>query len=91
MNRGADDANDPINDFSLAERNCGGRAVQNNAISRLDAVPVAEPGDGRNCCCALLFLSLDPYMRGRMSAARSYAPPVEIGAVMTGETVAGGS
>ena len=33
------------------------------------------------------WLSLDPYMRGRMSNAKSYAPPVEIGGVMTGETV----
>lgn len=32
------------------------------------------------------YLSLDPYMRGRMNAARSYAPAVELGAVMIGET-----
>lgn len=35
-----------------------------------------------------LYLSLDPYMRGRMSAAKSYAAPVEIGQVMEGSTVA---
>lgn len=35
-----------------------------------------------------LYLSLDPYMRGRMNAAKSYARPVEIGEVMTGRTVA---
>ena len=34
------------------------------------------------------FLSLDPYMRGRMSDAASYAKPVEIGGVMVGGTVA---
>jgi NADPH-dependent curcumin reductase CurA len=34
------------------------------------------------------YLSLDPYMRGRMSSAPSYAPPVEIGEVMVGGTVA---
>lgn len=34
------------------------------------------------------FLSLDPYMRGRMSDAPSYAAPVEIGDVMVGGTVA---
>lgn len=34
------------------------------------------------------FLSLDPYMRGRMNDAPSYAPPVEIGEVMVGGTVA---
>jgi NADPH-dependent curcumin reductase CurA len=33
------------------------------------------------------FLSLDPYMRGRMSDAPSYAPPVEIGGLMVGSTV----
>jgi NADPH-dependent curcumin reductase CurA len=33
------------------------------------------------------FLSLDPYMRGRMDDAKSYAASVNIGAVMTGGTV----
>jgi len=47
--------------------------------------PTPRPGE------ALLrnrYLSLDPYMRGRMSAAKSYAASVEIGAVMEGQTVA---
>src|SRR5262245_491236 len=35
-----------------------------------------------------IYLSLDPYMRGRMSAAKSYAAPVEIGQVMEGRAVA---
>ena len=34
-----------------------------------------------------LYLSLDPYMRGRMSDAKSYAPSVQIGEVMTGGAV----
>lgn len=34
------------------------------------------------------YLSLDPYMRGRMSDAPSYAAPVKIGDVMVGGTVA---
>ncbi len=34
------------------------------------------------------FLSLDPYMRGRMNDAKSYAEPVKIGEVMTGQVVA---
>jgi NADPH-dependent curcumin reductase CurA len=33
------------------------------------------------------YLSLDPYMRGRMSDAPSYAPPVEVGGLMVGGTV----
>jgi NADPH-dependent curcumin reductase CurA len=34
-----------------------------------------------------IYLSLDPYMRGRMSDAPSYAAPVEVGHVMCGHTV----
>lgn len=34
-----------------------------------------------------LFLSLDPYMRGRMTATKSYAKNLEIGEVMTGEII----
>ncbi|WP_376092240.1 NADP-dependent oxidoreductase [Roseomonas sp. CCTCC AB2023176] len=47
--------------------------------------PAPRPGE------ALLrhrFLSLDPYMRGRMNASKSYAKPVEIGDVMEGQSVA---
>ena len=35
-----------------------------------------------------VYLSLDPYMRGRMNDAKSYAEPVAIGGVMTGQVVA---
>ncbi|MGB7413103.1 MAG: NADP-dependent oxidoreductase [Thermosynechococcaceae cyanobacterium] len=34
-----------------------------------------------------LYLSLDPYMRGRMSDRKSYADPVELGSVMVGATI----
>jgi NADPH-dependent curcumin reductase CurA len=34
-----------------------------------------------------IYLSLDPYMRGRISGARSYAKPVDIGAVIEGRVV----
>src|SRR5207253_7224995 len=34
-----------------------------------------------------IYLSLDPYMRGRMNAGPSYAPRVEIGEVMSGQSV----
>lgn len=50
------------------------------------AVDVAEPADGQ-VLLRTLHLSLDPYMRGRMNDARSYAPPVPIGGVMVGATV----
>ena len=48
--------------------------------------PVSQPGDGQ-VLCRTIYLSLDPYMRGRMSAAKSYAKPVEIGQVMEGGAV----
>ncbi len=48
--------------------------------------PVGEPGPGE-VLLETLWLSLDPYMRGRMSAAKSYAEPLAIGAVMSGGAV----
>ena len=54
---------------------------------RFEDVPVGEPADGQ-LLLQILYLSLDPYMRGRMSAAKSYAKPVAIGDVMEGGTVA---
>jgi NADPH-dependent curcumin reductase CurA len=50
------------------------------------SAPAPEPGEGEVLVQAL-WLSLDPYMRGRMSAARSYVKPVEVGEVMAGQTV----
>jgi hypothetical protein len=47
-------------------------------------VPMPEPGQ---VLVRHSFLSLDPYMRGRLSDAKSYAKPQEIGAVMGGGTV----
>src|SRR5689334_18975833 len=63
--------------------------------------PVGEPGDDTyefrdvelpelqdgQLLLRVLYLSLDPYMRGRMSDAPSYAAPVEVGHVMVGGTV----
>ena len=49
-------------------------------------IPVPEPGAGE-VLVRSRWLSLDPYMRGRMSTARSYAKSTEIGEVMTGQVV----
>ena len=54
---------------------------------RVERGPVPTPGPGQ-MLVRTLYLSLDPYMRGRMSDAPSYAAPVEVGAVMVGGTVA---
>ena len=47
--------------------------------------PAPSPKDGE-VLVKNLWLSLDPYMRGRLSQQKSYAKGVEIGDVMTGET-----
>lgn len=53
---------------------------------RLEYQPVPRPGAGQ-VLLRSVYLSLDPYMRGRMSDAPSYAPPVGLGEVMVGATV----
>lgn len=54
---------------------------------RLEQTPAPTPADGQ-VLLQILYLSLDPYMRGRMDDAKSYAKPVDVGAVMEGGTVA---
>ena len=68
---------------------------------RLAARPVGEPDESTfetttvdlpgledgQVLLRTIYLSLDPYMRGRMSAAKSYAAPMEVGDVMVGGTV----
>ena len=51
---------------------------------RIREAPVPEPADGELLVRGH-YLSLDPYMRGRMNEGKSYVPPVELGAVMCGE------
>lgn len=54
---------------------------------RLEEAAIPSPGPGQMLLRSV-YLSLDPYMRGRMNDAKSYATPVEIGGVMTGQVVA---
>ncbi len=54
---------------------------------RLAQIDVADPRPGQ-MRLETQWLSLDPYMRGRMSAARSYTKPVEVGEVMVGQVIA---
>lgn len=69
--------------FVLASRPRGFPSPDN---FRLEAAPVPTPAEGQ-VLLRTLYLSLDPYMRGRMSDAPSYAPPVELNDVMVGGTV----
>ena len=61
-----------------------GEPTQDNF--RLEELPIPQPRPG-HVLLRTLWLSLDPYMRGRMSDAPSYAKPVGIGEVMEGGTV----
>jgi NADPH-dependent curcumin reductase len=54
---------------------------------RLEEVRIPTPGSGQ-VLVGVLYLSLDPYMRGRMDDRKSYAKPVQVGDVMVGEAVA---
>ncbi|MBC7632652.1 NADP-dependent oxidoreductase [Aeromicrobium sp.] len=54
---------------------------------RLETAPMPEPAEGE-VLLRTIYLSLDPYMRGRMNDAKSYAAPAELNAVMEGGTVA---
>ncbi|MEA2814505.1 MAG: NADPH-dependent curcumin reductase, partial [Rhodospirillaceae bacterium] len=53
---------------------------------RVEEAPVPEPKHGQ-VLVKVLYLSLDPYQRGRMRDAASYSAPVGLNEVMTGGTV----
>ncbi|HZE60320.1 MAG TPA: NADP-dependent oxidoreductase [Burkholderiales bacterium] len=67
----------------LASRPVG---AVSEANFRVEEAPVPKPADG-DVLVRNLWLSLDPYMRGRMSDAKSYVKGVDIGEVMVGQTV----
>ncbi|KZL05379.1 NADPH-dependent curcumin reductase [Pseudovibrio axinellae] len=67
----------------LAERPVGAPAPKNFRVAEAK-IPVAGEGE---MLLRTVYLSLDPYMRGRMSDAKSYADPVQIGDAMVGGTV----
>ena len=50
---------------------------------RIEEVPIPRPREGE-VLVKVIWLSLDPYMRGRMREGPSYATPVAVGGVMTG-------
>jgi len=67
----------------LASRPEGAPVKENFRFEEETLPPLAEG----QVLLRTVYLSLDPYMRGRMSDAPSYTAPVEIGAVMVGSTV----
>ncbi|HBC3368002.1 TPA: NADP-dependent oxidoreductase [Vibrio vulnificus] len=67
----------------LASRPVGAPTAENFALTQSD-IPTPAQGE---LLLRSVYLSLDPYMRGRMSDAKSYADPVGINEVMVGGTV----
>ncbi|MEM1074176.1 MAG: NADP-dependent oxidoreductase [Pseudomonadota bacterium] len=67
----------------LAERPTG---EPDEKTLKLKTSDVLAPGEGE-MLIRTVYLSLDPYMRGRMNDAKSYAPPVALGEVMTAQVV----
>ncbi len=73
----------PVNRrVTLAARPAGFPKESNFALVE---APVPEPQPGE-ALVRVLWTSVDPYQRGRMSEARSYAKPVEVGEVMTAQS-----
>ena len=67
----------------LASRPDGAPSAANFELVESDT---PTPGEGQ-MLLRTIYLSLDPYMRGRMNAGKSYAEPVPVGGVMEGGTV----
>jgi NADPH-dependent curcumin reductase len=74
----------PARQIVLASRPKGPPQPENFRLEQV-AMPAAPVG---GVLLRTLYLSLDPYMRGRMDDRKSYAKPVGIGDVMSGESVA---
>ncbi|MEL6886650.1 MAG: NADP-dependent oxidoreductase [Pseudomonadota bacterium] len=62
------------------------RGAPTNANFKLETAPVPRPGPGE-ILVRVHYMSLDPYMRGRMDDGKSYAAPVPLGGTMEGGSV----
>jgi len=82
---------DQMQRITLASRPNGAPAAENFSL-QTSALPVPGPDE---VLVKLHYMSLDPYMRGRMDDAKSYAAPVAIGGTMeagaVGEVIASNS
>jgi NADPH-dependent curcumin reductase CurA len=62
------------------------QGVADESLFELVELPLAEPGDGQ-VLIRNAFISVDPYMRGRMNDVRSYSAPFTLGEAMSGGAV----
>jgi NADPH-dependent curcumin reductase CurA len=67
----------------FAERPNG---LPNEHTFRMEVGPIPEPGEGE-VLVRTVYLSVDPYMRGRMNDSKSYIPPFPLNEVLTGGVV----
>ena len=70
-------------EIRLASRPSG-RVTEDNF--EMTVAPVPEPSDGE-VLVRNIYLSVDPYMRGRMNDVKSYVPPFQVGEVLQGGVV----
>jgi NADPH-dependent curcumin reductase CurA len=70
-------------EIHLASRPVGWPEPANFELAEVD---LPDPADGQ-LVVRNLFMSVDPYMRGRMNDAESYAPPYQIGAPLQGGAI----
>src|ERR1700733_14829877 len=61
-----------------------GEPVADDFAIQEDPIPTPGPGE---VVTRTIWLSIDPYMRGRLREEQTYAVAIQIGEVMTGETV----
>ncbi|MFC3998974.1 NADP-dependent oxidoreductase [Nocardiopsis sediminis] len=70
-------------EFRLASRPAGEPGPENFELATVD---VPEPGEGQ-VLVRNTWMSVDPYMRGRMNDTKSYIAPFELGAPLTGAAI----
>ena len=68
----------------VLKRRPNGEPIADDFGIQEDAIPNAGPGE---VVTRTIWLSIDPYMRGRLREEQTYAVAIQIGEVMTGETV----
>ena len=70
-------------EIQLASRPNGMPTAANFALVKTPLAPLQD----REVLVRNLFMSVDPYMRGRMNAGKSYVPPFEIGKTLEGSAI----
>jgi NADPH-dependent curcumin reductase CurA len=77
-------SNAGVRNSVVLKRRPRGEPVPEDFGIEQDAIPTAGPGE---VVTRTIWLSIDPYMRGRLREEQTYAVAIQIGEVMTGETV----